>query len=257
MSERDHAAFTPLFDRYSKGVGKIHYGTLNDLVEEVLNESGDLRQLALNTLTGHRSTSILPSNTRKVLLIDEVDVFFSENFYGQTYNPVAYFSSEETIAMMNHIWTTRSSVRLSDIQQLPSYRGLIQRFSPEVTPLIDQHIRMMIEDAKDFNNPPYTVTPDGKNIGYVIGDSMETELLSFDYRTPFAYLHEVSRHPAMNETIPTVLAIQIPCGRFSYAEIPLEKTLNAHQKPVFECILGVTGISTYLLYSLIIHMTTL
>jgi hypothetical protein len=30
-----------------------------------------------------------------LLFIDEVDVFFSENFYGKTYNPAAEFKTKE------------------------------------------------------------------------------------------------------------------------------------------------------------------
>ena len=36
-----------------------------------------------------------------VLLIDEVDVFFSEDFYGKTYNPTTLLKNEATKSIMD------------------------------------------------------------------------------------------------------------------------------------------------------------
>jgi hypothetical protein len=105
--------------------------------------------------------------------------------------------------------------------------------------LIDFHLNR-IEDAKEFNDPPYVVTADKKKIGYRVPGSMEVGLFTVDYRTAFAYLHEVSSYPTLQEAIPTVLALQIPCGRFSYAQIPSDDKIN-DSKPFFEGIMGVTG----------------
>jgi hypothetical protein len=248
LSDRDRLAFDPLFAALlpteQKAVGSIHYGTLNDLVERVMNENGDLRLLAENCITkaGKRRSNSHQTKNRKILLIDEVDIFLSETFYGKTYNPVRYYASEETIALMRHIWANRTSnIGVSDIKRLPAYLSLVAKFHPEVVPLIDLHLNMMIEDAGSFNTPPYVVTPDGKNIGYPLPGSMEVGLVSFDYRTAFAYLHEVSRYPDLNEAIPQVLALRIPCGKFSYAEIPMGKNMNELLKAIFEDILGVSG----------------
>jgi uncharacterized protein YegL len=239
-------ALAPLFEKYlgQEQDGSIHYGTLNDLVKQVIKEDGDLRVLAENYITknGQAQLDVRQTNSRKILLINEVDVLFDQSFYSQIYAPVISYASAETMAIMLHIWTNRSSnVRVSDLKSLPAYRSLVEKFHPEVVPLIDLHLNMMIEDAGNFNNPPYVVMPDGKNIGYPMPGSMEVGLFTFDYRTAFAYLHEVSHYPGLNEAIPRVLALHIPCGRFSYAEIPLEKNLHKHRKAVFECIMGVTG----------------
>ena len=55
-----------------------------------INKSGDLRQIMLN-LALKKSEKVeikLDSKARpQILLIDEVDVFFSESFFGNTYIP--------------------------------------------------------------------------------------------------------------------------------------------------------------------------
>jgi hypothetical protein len=239
LSKRDEDAFTPLFLTF-RVKNKIHYRTLNGLVEMLINEKGDVRSLVENRIArqGQGGKAELPTR-KKILLIDEVDVFFSESFYGKTYDIVNYYPCEETVEIMSHIWNNRGSVQVSHLKALPCYARLLSNFRDGIAPLIDQHLGMMIEDAQKFNDPPYIVK-DGKRIGYIMGDSLVADELTFDYRTAFAYLHEVSHYPDMRQELPKVLALNIPCGRYSYAEVPISSTLN-DEKPVFDCIMGVTG----------------
>jgi hypothetical protein len=43
----------------------------------------------------------------RLLLIDEVDVFFNKDFYGKTYNPVKRFKCPEIKMIMTEIWRLR------------------------------------------------------------------------------------------------------------------------------------------------------
>jgi ABC-type uncharacterized transport system ATPase subunit len=55
-----------------------------------INKSGDLRQVMLNLVLKKQEKVEIRSDllTRpQILLIDEVDVFFSESFFGNTYMP--------------------------------------------------------------------------------------------------------------------------------------------------------------------------
>jgi Mg-chelatase subunit ChlD len=245
LSDRDSKAFAPLFKEYLResDVGAVHYGTLNDLVEKVIDGNGNLRLLARNCIlkSGQRKSASGSTTKPRILLIDEVDVFFSESFYGKTYDPVNYYASEETKAIMLHIWANRSNITVRDLKLLPAYSTLVDNFHPEVVPLIDLHLSMMIEDAGNFNNPSYVVMRDGKKIGYPLPGSMEVGLFTYDYRTAFAYLHEVSHYPSLREVIPEVLSLHIPCGKFSYAEIPIERNFRNRAEALFDCIMGVTG----------------
>jgi hypothetical protein len=42
-----------------------------------------------------------------VLLIDEVDVFFSESFFGNKYIPAAEIKHDAVSALINYIWEER------------------------------------------------------------------------------------------------------------------------------------------------------
>jgi preprotein translocase subunit SecA len=78
LSQRDYTAFRSLFD--SLGLLEyIHYDTFNKLCEAMINENGDIRQTVeqlistgSNNIPQHKQQTKRP----KILLIDEVDVFF-------------------------------------------------------------------------------------------------------------------------------------------------------------------------------------
>lgn len=70
---------------------KVSYGTFCDLSEKIINRAGDLREMSQNLLRGQQNKVGGESKAKSILLIDEVDVFFSSDFYGQTYNPATLF----------------------------------------------------------------------------------------------------------------------------------------------------------------------
>jgi hypothetical protein len=68
---------------------KIHYGTFNKLCERIINKDIDIRKavesrFANSLYLTESSSSSLP----QALLIDELDVFFDPEFYGNTYQPM-------------------------------------------------------------------------------------------------------------------------------------------------------------------------
>ena len=46
---------------------------------------------------------------QEILLVDEVDVFFGSNFYGQTHNQVAVLASLEVEALLREMWKNRDN----------------------------------------------------------------------------------------------------------------------------------------------------
>jgi len=263
LSRRDYGAFKSLFDSF--GVSAlIKYSTLSDLADSVVNSKGDVRELVKKRIlnpanpNGFQRT-INPANSdgfqtgseeiasrspkiesrhhqKRILIIDEVDVFFSKDFYGEKYIPALQLASDETRAIMEHIWTYKdTSPSLKNIQALQAYPALLQKFCPEAKDMVDDQIRCMLQDVQNFNDQTYEVVDceDGsKKIGYKVLDSVSTTL-SFGYKTAFAYLYESQRYPAMQVNVASKLALEFQCGSFSYAEIPKQQ--------YFSSIMGVTG----------------
>jgi len=236
LSSRDYDAFKELFIAF--GVeDSVKYSTLDGLMESIINDDGDVRELS-NECIFQGKTSMFrkaeKSNDKKrILLIDEVDVFFSPHFYGATYNPISEFCSEETVAIMKAIWNENkrgNQPTLVSIQKMKEYSSLQGKICPEATALLNQHINFMIQDVSKYNDPSYEIVNNEK-IGYKNQDSVSCTT-KYRYRTAFAYLYEASRHPAMVPHLDTALALQVPCGMFSFAAIPQNQ---------FSCIMGVTG----------------
>jgi hypothetical protein len=253
LSQRDFEDFKPLFDQF-KVTHLIKYSTLRDLIETIINSKGDIREIAASRILtrsasdGGETLSISASASspgaskmaKRVLLLDEVDVCLSPDFYGQAYIPGKLFVSNESRAILRFIWerwqSSGSRLDLDELYRLPEYGALVQHFHHEVTPLINAHLNQMIQDVSDFSNPPYVVVEEGGKyqIGYKHLDSISTNEVH-GYKTAFAYLHE-SFNKSYDINPDPFLGFSFNFGLFSFAEMPKSK--------MFKAILGVTGTLT-------------
>ncbi|CAF4456988.1 unnamed protein product [Rotaria sp. Silwood2] len=111
LSQRDYKGFLPVFE--SLGVVQyIRYGTFNKLCEDMINRNGNIRQMVEEFIL-NGSSSAAQSGQRieraKILLIDEVDIFFSRDFYGNVYTPSASLRDPTITSLISYIWTQRKS----------------------------------------------------------------------------------------------------------------------------------------------------
>ncbi|CAF4640605.1 unnamed protein product [Rotaria socialis] len=231
LSQRDYKAFLPLFDSLGV-VNYIHYGTFNELCEEIINEDGEIRQTVEQIISQNLGNIAIRSKANKrakILLIDEVDIFFSQEFYGNLYTPVASLRDPTITALVYLIWNNRNSkMNINQVKDKPEYQACINKY-PNWMNLVDEAVKDMLFDVHNFASHGYTVK-DGQ-IAYIEQDNVVYNV-SYGYKTLFAYLHE---HENSNEiskaTVEKNISIEIKCGSFSYAEIPLE----------FNHMMGVTG----------------
>ena len=88
---------------------KIYYGTFNQISERYINKDGDIRELTLNRIL--KDSPIKTKNKdnvkKRVILIDEVDVFFSKEFFNMSYVPVAKIKHEKVSNLLDYVWETR------------------------------------------------------------------------------------------------------------------------------------------------------
>ncbi len=94
----------------------ITYGTFEEISEVILQKQFDIREKALEILDRNfKSLKIQDEVARKrreanktrkaILIIDEVDVFFSKSFYGKEFKPVALYQNEQIIFLIKQIYT--------------------------------------------------------------------------------------------------------------------------------------------------------
>ena len=98
LTDRDRASFSKFFQRFSLQ-DSIKYGTFKDVCEDFLNNRGDIRDAVISAMSSGRGSpqasvsSSAAANSdrqeaaeqhvpaRRILLIDEVDVFFRDDFF--------------------------------------------------------------------------------------------------------------------------------------------------------------------------------
>lgn len=230
LGQRDYFTFLPLFNSLEIH-HHIHYGTFDKLCENMINENGDIRQLVekLISNTKDENKNVNSKSKRpKILLIDEVDVFFSKDFYGNVYTPCASLKDATIISLVNLIWSQKKSdLNLRKVQHTSAYKACQEKF-PNWISLIDEAIKDMIADVQSFQSHDYVVKND--KIGYIEQDNIVYNVI-YGYKTLFAYYHEHEQKKISRESLYDNIGVRINCGSFSYAEIPLQ----------FKYIMGVTG----------------
>ena len=231
LSERDYEAFKGLFDTLNVSKN-IHYGNFNKLNEDALNINGDIRKSVRNFISQEEAAKQprkdKNSKSTRILLIDEVDVFFSKDFYGGLYTPSTVLADSAIEALIDMIWKTKNlSLTLKKIKGTQEYKHCCERFKGW-EPLIEEAVKDMLVDLKAYESHDYIVKED--KIGY-----REHEQISFNitqrYQTLFAYYAEHEKGNISEESLNENKSLRIKCGHFSYTEIPNQ----------FDCILGVTG----------------
>ena len=215
LSSRDYDSFSQLFD--TLGIKDlVHYGTFNKLFEDVINEDGNIRSRVLNLITqGSSEKKKVDGHHRrpKILLIDEVDVFFSKDFYGNTYNPVTLLKNSVVTNLVNYIWSTRNQkLSIKTLEQTMAYKECTTYFK-EWGFLIHEAVKTMLADLNDFQHD--YVIQNGR-IGYRYQDSISFNHIH-GYKTMFSYLYELEKEKVTKTAVEENIAIVINCGTFSYA----------------------------------------
>ena len=261
LSDRDYESFEQLFVAF--GVSNyIHYGTFDQLCEQVINSDGNVREMVENMILTRRRNNanhekkddnnyenkhnnddekymyVGNNNRGKILLIDEVDVFFSKDFYGNNYTPAAKLKCAEIDALLDLIWKKyesstnknhfHSKRTFVEITRSKEYFQCQKVFGELWCPLLDESIKDMLADIGEFQSTDYQVH-NGK-IGYKYLDTIETNMLK-GYKTLFSYYFEHKENEISVECLNENKYIWLSCGTFSYAEIAKN----------FDIILGVTG----------------
>ncbi|CAF5052327.1 unnamed protein product, partial [Rotaria sp. Silwood1] len=230
LSTRDKQDFASVFQ--ALGIeDRIEYSTFNKLCEQFLNEQCNIREKVSNMIVNN-NIALTTVDTRirirpKVLLIDEVDVFLSDEFYGGMYTPTVYLKNPSIKTLLDSIWHAKPLKTLNSVKALPAYKTCATQFSNWIS-LFDEAIQDMLGALKSFECSTYVVQDD--KIAYVEGESIVDNVVR-GYDTVWAYYFENEKGKISKISLETNVGIIINCGTFSYAEMPHD----------FAYIAGVTG----------------
>ncbi|XP_065663330.1 uncharacterized protein LOC136085791 [Hydra vulgaris] len=229
LSTRDHKSFLPLFTSLDL-TSHIHYATFNTICEDVINQNCNIRNRVANLVSNKSTEFILPHKQLSrpmILLIDEVDVFFNQDFYGNLYTPLARLKNPSITNLSRYIWSQRKQkLTLKHLQSTSEYQACCNYFK-EWDFLVTEAVKDMLTDVLDFKHD-YIVKND--KLAYKEHDGISYNVV-YGYKTLFSYYFEHDEGRISSESLNEAVSIGIRCGSFSYAEIP-------HS---FRYIMGVSG----------------
>jgi len=243
LSDRDNLHFAKVFELFDVNQ-MVSYGTFQQLSERLVNSEGNVRDLVaaiLNPTTGASGAASKsgkkPKQAKRILLIDEVDVFFSRSFYGETYDPALTLKHDKIAHLQHRVWAMREGdlkCILPALKETDAYKELLRDYAG-VANILNFQIAKMCSDLEawqkggpDEDFRAYKVIDE--KVAYKNGVAYDSKI-SFGYITLWTYFYEVESKRVPAAALEEHLGLLINCGQFSYAEIPKR----------YEVILGVTG----------------
>ena len=115
LSQRDYTAFQSLFDSLNV-LNHIHYGTFNKFCERIINQNGDIRQKVADIILNASSGPAVNNQFElrpKILLIDEADVFFGQDFFGNLYTPSSTLQNHLSVHYLTTSGVTEKPISIS------------------------------------------------------------------------------------------------------------------------------------------------
>uniref|UniRef100_A0A6U5JQH3 VWFA domain-containing protein n=1 Tax=Calcidiscus leptoporus TaxID=127549 RepID=A0A6U5JQH3_9EUKA len=236
LSSRDYNDFKPMFEAFGI-TDRIRYGTFDTLAEKILTEShGDVRQVAKEYLSTGSAPSMraVSGNTKRVLIVDEVDVFCSEAFFGGSYNPILALKNGAITALMRHIWSLKASFNLPAIKSHETFRAVLSSgvLSAKNEWLLERAVMEMHDAARKMHTHDHVVR-NGTILYKIPGRDEYGGDWTYNYETNVEYLKEfeAGTPDLTEERLKNHLALYVRLGEFSFARLP----------SMFQFILGVTG----------------
>ena len=234
LSDRDQKDFAPLFELFQLQ-DRIKYDIIESYVENRVKDMRPCTEALLSgepdTTAGHEAGT---AGLEEVLLVDEADILLSESYLGGTFNQVAEVGAA---GLLRKIWDLGESVPkdqlVEEARKSQEYDALKQQLGGQWEFLIDFETQRILVQLEEFRSSAHArrfhFDEVDKRIGYFQHDTVNYDV-SFGYHTVFAYLQLADEGKLADDTLEAVLNLQIPCARYSYADILLPKV-----------ILGVSG----------------
>ena len=238
LSERDYESFQSMFTDFGLTTS-IRYGTFKSICEKFLNEQGNIRDGVISIMSDTSGANSFARRTDmkpRILLIDEVDVFFNKEFYANIYKPYAKLCSSEITALVKEMWDVHKSgvkgaLNFFGIKKWPLYTNCLVKYQGWEY-FIEETVKRMVGDLRAFDGPGhvYHVDCERNRIGYKDHDSIVYNI-NVGYQTMYAYFKEHESGKITNTGLDKNIYFLVDCGDFSYAAVP----------KLYTSVLGVSG----------------
>jgi len=169
--------------------------------------------------------------SQRALLIDEVDVFFGRQFFGQTWDGGFRLDTPEAVALVRYIFEEQRNGRpITNVTRTPPFQNLMDSLPAEMHEALKGVAMLLVHNIEEWARPEPILDAETGRIGYKEKDEVNYGLCHSN-KTVFAYLTFEMENKITPELATEHLGVDLFCGRFSFAELPKE----------YGIILGVTG----------------
>jgi len=135
LADRDYEYFQDVFKAF--GVqNRITYGSFSVLAREEFQRQGEVRSGVEKLFQGELRPNSVPCKTKRVnriLLLDEVDVFFQQHTFGSTYNPSVVVASTEFTLLLRKIWQHREMVSSDIVKGWDEHTDLVNHYKKQIS----------------------------------------------------------------------------------------------------------------------------
>jgi len=222
LSNKNEIEFKELFD-YFEVSNYISYGNLTTILQRTIDKKVNIKnyfnQLIFNK--NENDLKFLKSRKYQILLFDEVDMFFSEEYYGKTYNPSINFKDQKISNIFKLIWNNRNmniQTLFKFIKESREFSACINIFT-NCSNLLEEILKEILSDLDSFESHNYLVK-DNKIV------YLENEKFCFNvkkgYKTTFAYFKEKELGKISEDSLNNNIGITIKCSQFIFYNIPKE-----------------------------------
>uniref|UniRef100_A0A8D8K9J2 Protein translocase subunit SecA 2 n=3 Tax=Culex pipiens TaxID=7175 RepID=A0A8D8K9J2_CULPI len=277
LVQKDETEFEDFF-KTLKVNENIEYKTFDNMANTLITsdingERVGLRELVNNMILGKPQPPFMTKDNgmeNSVLLIDEADVFFTEDFYGKSYEPAVFPVIPGLTTIQEYIWNAiNSNLSLADVQRrtqefmdsdafenraefnqfrtdkmkelLETIDGNLTRKTYTNKTLLNKHLQRMITCAWEVKHTHSASVLSGFKLSDNKTICMKDETGEFSH-TCFCNYYLVFNYMRLKETnfvaeiedVQNFGYLNIECGAISYALLPLNYPL----------ILGVSGTLT-------------
>ena len=206
----------------------IRYGSFKTICEKFLNERGNIREgvsSIISSTNGINSFAVTSKNDARILLIDEVDVFFNKDFYANIYKPYAKLCSDEITAFVKEIWEVhrtgvKNALTVVKLKKWPLYAACLKKYVGWEF-FIEESLKTLLGDLKIFDGPGhvYHVDSERSRIGYKDHDGYIYNI-NHGYQTMFAYFKEYDKKTITTTGLYKNVYFLVDCGDLSYTAVP-------------------------------------
>jgi energy-coupling factor transporter ATP-binding protein EcfA2 len=230
LCTRDYTNFVDLFDCFGV-TDHIRYSTIDELVDNFLTIEGH-RKRAERVFQGNETvehhSSCTENSQPKILLVDEVDVFFGREVFSHTSRYGLTLSSDKIIDLIYSAWNTPAG------KDLESYTGaeadVVDSYPLEFKEIIRNKVRFLRSRAKKCKNDDdteYFVANNKivkKRFDNVSGNYLSDEI-------NFLYIKHSESGEIPKDVARQNISLSVRIAELSYAELLSE----------YEAIIGITG----------------